>query len=375
MPADQVPANQSRPANSSLGVNDWERWDLLQIPEHSLGATTGGGEGSKGGAATRRELQDQIRMFGGWPWFDRGPDPAGDSFRRRKRVGREEASSERKTGPMDTQAQSTGERGQEANGDARSDRELREANRHLREFLGLLGHELRSPLAAIRNALQLLERQGDDAVTRERVRGMMERQTQSIGRLVEDMLEVSRIEHGRIPLCKQTLDLADVVARAIETVRASVENCGHRLEVSLPPGPVALNADPARLEQVLTNLLNNAAKYMERGGRIWVTAEALGGDVVLRVRDSGIGIDPGMLPHVFDPFWQLERTLDHSQGGLGLGLPLVRKLAEMHGGSASAYSAGLGSGSEFVVRIPAHTGVSGNGSGRGHEQHAGASLT
>jgi signal transduction histidine kinase len=276
---------------------------------------------------------------------------------------------------MDTQAQSTGERGQEANGDARSDRELREANRHLREFLGLLGHELRSPLAAIRNALQLLERQGDDAVTRERVRGMMERQTQSIGRLVEDMLEVSRIEHGRIPLCKQTLDLADVVARAIETVRASVENCGHRLEVSLPPGPVALNADPARLEQVLTNLLNNAAKYMERGGRIWVTAEALGGDVVLRVRDSGIGIDPGMLPHVFDPFWQLERTLDHSQGGLGLGLPLVRKLAEMHGGSASAYSAGLGSGSEFVVRIPAHTGVSGNGSGRGHEQHAGASLT
>jgi signal transduction histidine kinase len=177
---------------------------------------------------------------------------------------------------MDTQAQSTGERGQEANGDARSDRELREANRHLREFLGLLGHELRSPLAAIRNALQLLERQGDDAVTRERVRGMMDRQTQSIGRLVEDMLEVSRIEHGTIPLRRQALDLADVVARAIETVRASVENCGHRLEVSLPPVPVTLNADPARLEQVLTNLLNNAAKYMERGGRIWVTAEALG---------------------------------------------------------------------------------------------------
>jgi signal transduction histidine kinase len=245
----------------------------------------------------------------------------------------------------------------------------------MREFLSLLGHELRSPLAAIRNALQLLEQQGDDAATRERVRGMMERQTQSIGRLVEDMLEVSLIEHGTIPLRKKTLDLAQAVARAIETVRASVENCGHGLEVSLPPVPVALNADPARLEQVLTNLLNNAAKYMTRGGRIWVTAEAQGGDVVLRVRDSGIGIDPGMLPHVFDSFWQLERTVSHSQGGLGLGLPLVRKLAEMHGGSASAYSAGLGRGSEFVVRLPAHTEVSGNGSGRGHEQHAGATLT
>ena len=120
---------------------------------------------------------------------------------------------------------------------------------------------------------------------------------------------------------------------------------------------MALDADPARLEQVLTNLLNNAAKYMEPGGRIWVTAEVQGGDVVLRVRDSGIGIDPEMLPHVFDPFWQVERTLDHSQGGLGIGLALVRKLAEMHGGSASAFSAGLGRGSEFVVHLPARAEV------------------
>jgi len=245
----------------------------------------------------------------------------------------------------------------------------------MREFLGLLGHELRSPLAAIRSALQLLEQRGDDAVTRERVRGMMERQTQSIGRLIEDMLEVSRVEHGTIPLRRQTLDLAAVVARAVETVRASVENCGHQLEVCLPPVPVTLNADPARLGQVLTNLLNNAAKYMERGGRIWVTAAAQGGDVVLRVRDSGVGIDPEMLPHVFDPFWQVKCARGHSPGGLGLGLPLVRKLAEMHGGSASAYSAGSGRGSEFVVRFPAATGASGNGSGRGQEQHTSASLT
>jgi signal transduction histidine kinase len=245
----------------------------------------------------------------------------------------------------------------------------------LRELLGLLGHELRNPLAAIRNALQLLDQRGGDAVTREQVRGMMERQTQSISRLVEDMLEVSRIEHGTVPLRKQTLDLGQAVARAVETVRAAVESCGHQVEVCLRPEPVTLNADPALLEQVLTNLLNNAAKYMERGGRIWVTAEAQGGDVVLRVRDSGIGIDPEMLPHVFDPFWQLERTLDHSRGGLGLGLPLVRKLAELHGGSASAYSAGPGRGSEFVVRLPARAGVSGNGSGRGQEQHTDTSLT
>ncbi len=276
---------------------------------------------------------------------------------------------------MATQAQSTGERGPEASGDARSEPELRQANRFLREFLGVLGHELRTPLAAICNALHLLERQGDDAVTRDSVRSMMERQTQSIGRLVEDMLEVSRIEHGTIALRKQSLDLAQVVARAVETVRGSLESCGHQLEVSLPPAPVALNADPVRLEQVLTNLLNNAAKYTDPGGRVWLAAETQDGDVVLRVRDSGVGIDPEMLPHVFDPFWQLERTLCHSQGGLGLGLPLVRKLAEMHGGSASVYSEGLGCGSEFVVRLPAHTGVSGNGNGLGQEQSTGAPLT
>ncbi len=267
------------------------------------------------------------------------------------------------------------ERGQEENADTRPDRELREANRHMHEFLDLLGHELRSPLAAIRNALRVLEQQGDDAATREWVRGLMERQTQCIGRLVEDMLEVSRIEHGKIQLRKQSLDLAQTVARAVETVRAFVEGCGHQLEVALPPEPVVLDADPARLEQVLTNLLNNAAKYMESGGRIWMTAEVQGGDVVLRVRDSGIGIDPRMLPHVFDPFWQVEHTLDHSKGGLGIGLALVRKLAEMHGGSACAYSAGLGHGSEFVVRLPTLAEVEVNVSCRAQKQHAATFLT
>lgn len=267
------------------------------------------------------------------------------------------------------------ERGQEAAGDARSDRELREANRHLHEFLDLLGHELRSPLAAILYALRVLELQGDDAATREKVRSTVERQTQCIGRLVEDMLEVSRIEHGKIQLCKQPLDLAQTVARAVETVRASIEGHGHQLEVILPAEPVTLDADSRRLEQVLTNLLNNAAKYMEPGGCIWLTAEVQGDEVVLRVRDSGLGIDPKLLPHLFDPYWQVERTLDHSQGGVGIGLALVRKLAEMHGGSASASSPGLGRGSEFVVRLPARPEVVVSVGRCGQEQHTGALLT
>jgi signal transduction histidine kinase len=255
---------------------------------------------------------------------------------------------------MASRVLSQGKQRRKASEDDRSDGELRDANRHMHEFLALLGHELCSPLAAINNALFILGLRGDDAVAREQARSMIERQTQSIDRLVRDLMEVSYIENGKIRLHKQSLDLAQIVTQAVETVRASVEKRGHRLEVSLPSEPVALNADPSRLEQMLTNLLNNAAKYMAPGGRIWLTAEVRGADVVLRVRDSGDGIDSEMLPHVFDPFWQVERTFDHSQGGLGIGLALVRKLAEMHGGSASASSAGLGRGSEFFVHLPVY---------------------
>ena len=209
----------------------------------------------------------------------------------------------------------------------------------MHEFLDYLGHELRSPLGAISYALGVLKQHGDDAATREWVRSLMARQTQCIGRLVQDMVDISHIEQGKIQLRKQPMDLRQTVAQAVDTVRPSVEGRGHQLEVTVPPESLALDADPARLEQVLTNLLNNSVKYMEPGGRIWVTAEALGSDVVMRVRDSGIGIDAEMLPHVFDPYWQLDRTLDHSQGGLGIGLALVRKLADMHGGSVSASTA------------------------------------
>ncbi len=267
------------------------------------------------------------------------------------------------------------QRKQQASEAACSDGELREANRQLHEFLDLLGHELRSPLGAIRNALCVLEIQGDDTAQRDWARGMIDRQTQHIGRLIEDILEVSRIEHGKISLRKQSLDVAQTVARAVEMVRGAVEGRGHQLEISLPADPVPLHADPARVEQVLTNLLNNAAKYMEPGGHIWVTVQVQDDDVVLRVRDSGIGIDPQMLPHVFDPFWQADRTLNLAQGGLGLGLSLVRKLAEMHGGSASAFSPGLGRGSEFVVRLPRQMEVPMSVAGRASDTYPGAFLT
>jgi signal transduction histidine kinase len=246
------------------------------------------------------------------------------------------------------------EQGQDTIVDTWPDRELREVNRRMHDFLAVLAHELRSPVAAIRNALQVFEQWGNDEAMGKNVLGLMERQTECISRLVDDLLEVSRIEQGKIQLRKQRLDLGQSVARAIETVRSSIEKRGHQLEVFLPREPVSVDADPARLEQVLVNLLNNAAKYMELGGRIWLTAEVRGGDVVLRVRDTGIGIDPEMLPHVFDPFWQVKCTHDHSPGGLGIGLALVRELVELHGGSVSASSPGLGRGSEFVVCFPAH---------------------
>ena len=244
-----------------------------------------------------------------------------------------------------------------ASKDARSDHELHDANRRMHNFLALLGHELRNPLDAICNGLRILEQQGHDPSQREWARAMMERQTQAICRLVDGMLDVSRIEHGKIQLRKQPVDLTRAVLRAVETVRASVERLGHQLEVSHPPLPVFLNADSGRLEQVLTNIINNAAKFMEPNGRIWVTLEANERVVLLKVRDSGIGIDPETLPHIFNPFWQVDHTQNRSHGGLGIGLALVRSLVEMHGGRVSAHSAGLGHGSEFVVRLPTDSGM------------------
>ena len=185
------------------------------------------------------------------------------------------------------------------------------------------------------------------------MRDMAERQTQHMTRLLDDLLDVSRISRGRIELRKQTLDLATTINRTVEAVRPLLEERRHKITVSLPARPLQVQADPTRLEQVLMNLLNNAAKYTDPEGHIWITVEPDGPDGVVRIRDNGMGIAPQMLPRIFDLFVQAVRRLDRSQGGIGVGLTLVKRLVELHGGRIEATSAGPGRGSEFVVRLPA----------------------
>jgi PAS domain S-box-containing protein len=245
---------------------------------------------------------------------------------------------------------------------------LRDADRRKDEFLATLAHELRNPLAPIRNALQILKMPRVDAATVERSRGMMERQVHHLVRLVDDLLDVSRVMRGKIELRKERIELAAVVARAVETVQPLVDAQGHELSVCLPPESLPLDADPVRLAQVVGNLLTNAAKYTEAGGRIRLAAEREGGEAVLRVRDNGIGIAPAMLPHIFELFVQVDHATTKAQGGLGIGLTLVKNLVQMHNGSVEARSGGLGRGSEFVVRLPLSVEAmeQGNDQGTGH---------
>jgi PAS domain S-box-containing protein len=217
------------------------------------------------------------------------------------------------------------------------------------EFLAMLGHELRNPLAPILTALQLLKLRGITAGERERA--VIERQVHHLVGLVDDLLDVSRITRGRVELRRQRIELAEVVARAVEIASPLLEQQRHRLDVDVPRGLV-VDGDPGRLAQVVGNLLTNAAKYTESGGDIHVRARARDGVAELTVRDTGIGIDPGMLSRVFDLFAQEGQSLARSQGGLGLGLAIVRGLVELHGGSVTAASAGRGQGAEFTVRLP-----------------------
>ena len=230
--------------------------------------------------------------------------------------------------------------------------ELRDTDRRKDEFLATLAHELRNPLAPIRNSLQILKMPRVDAATIGRTTEMMERQVQHLVRLVDDLLDVSRVMRGKIELRKERVELASVVARAVETVQPLIDAQCHELTVSLPDESLALDADPVRLAQVVGNLLTNAAKYTEPHGRIWLTTHREGDQAVLRVRDTGIGIAPDMLPHVFELFVQVDHAATRSQGGLGIGLTLVQNLVEMHHGSVEAHSPGLGKGSEFGVRLP-----------------------
>jgi signal transduction histidine kinase/ActR/RegA family two-component response regulator len=230
--------------------------------------------------------------------------------------------------------------------------ELAKASRHKDEFLAMLSHELRSPLAPIANAVQLLGLQrGSKSLIQQQACGIIERQLGQLVHLVDDLLEVSRISTGRIHLQREQLDMRAIVERGLETVRLLIEQRRHALAVQLPPSPVWIDGDLARLEQVVVNLLTNAAKYTEEGGHVWLTVDQEGDECVLRVRDTGVGIAPELIPHIFDLFTQADRSLDRSQGGLGIGLALVQQLTELHGGKVEAASV-LGHGSEFVVRLP-----------------------
>lgn len=230
--------------------------------------------------------------------------------------------------------------------------ELAEADRHKNDFLAMLAHELRNPLAPIRNALQIMKMPRAKGAAVQQGRSMMERQVQHLVRLVDDLLDISRIMRGKIELHKEATDLATVVQRAVETAQPSIDAHGHELMVSLPSRPIRIEADIIRLAQVISNLLTNAAKYSDKAGRIWLSAEPEGDFVLLRVRDSGIGIAPDLLTRIFDLFVQGDSSLARSRGGLGIGLTLVKNLVEMHNGSVTAFSCGPGQGSEFIVRLP-----------------------
>jgi PAS domain S-box-containing protein len=234
--------------------------------------------------------------------------------------------------------------------------DLRRADRLKDEFLAMLAHELRNPLAPLRNALHIMKQPSAQEGVIVQCRELAERQVQHMARLLDDLLDVSRVSRGKIELRKERVDLAAVLQGTVEGVRPLIEERGHQFTLALPSQPLWVEGDPARLEQVLTNLLNNAAKYTDPGGQIWLSANRDSDKIVFRVRDTGIGITPDMLPRIFELFVQAKRRVDRSQGGVGIGLTLVRKLVELHGGSIEASSAGLGRGSEFVVRLPALTG-------------------
>ncbi len=234
----------------------------------------------------------------------------------------------------------------------RAEESLRVADRRKDEFLATLAHELRNPLAPVRNAVELLRMQVPSAPGTEWALRVIDRQMQQMTRLIDDLMDVSRISRDKLELKRERVELAEVVRVAMETGRPLIEAAGHEFTVTVPPEPVWLDADPVRLAQCVANLLTNAAKYTDRGGRVWLTAERQGSDAVVTVRDTGIGVPAEHLSRVFDMFAQVERSQDRAQGGLGIGLHLVKRLVAMHGGSVSAHSDGPGKGSEFAIRLP-----------------------
>jgi signal transduction histidine kinase len=237
---------------------------------------------------------------------------------------------------------------------------LAEANQAKDQFLAMLAHELRNPLAPIRIAMQVISSGHALNPDIQKAREVIDRQVSHLTRLLDDLLDVSRITNGKIELRKESVNLATAVANALEASRELIHRRGHSLSVSLPEDLVLVHVDPLRFEQVITNLVNNAARYTPSNGHIRVMAQREGPNAVLRVRDNGVGIPPDLLPRVFDLFTQADRSLARSEGGLGIGLTIVRKLVELHGGTVMVESEGPGRGSEFIVRLP--LGATGEGS-------------
>jgi PAS domain S-box-containing protein len=231
--------------------------------------------------------------------------------------------------------------------------QLAMADRRKDEFLATLAHELRNPLAPMRNALELLRLKYYPDERLNQLHEIFRRQVSHMTHLVDDLLEVSRITQGKLELRKQPLDVANALQDAVDSVRPLMQSASHELTISLPAEPIMLDADPVRISQIVLNLLNNAAKYTPPGGKIQLSACREGGDAIIVVKDSGIGIPAENLVSVFDMFSQLAPAIERAQGGLGIGLALVRGLVELHGGTITARSAGPGQGSEFVVRLPA----------------------
>jgi PAS domain S-box-containing protein len=240
---------------------------------------------------------------------------------------------------------------------------LREADRRKDEFLAMLAHELRNPLSPILTAVEIFRLRDIDDPILVRQRATIERQVTQMKRLLDDLLDVARITRGKVQLCREPVDLGHVLTQAAETSRPMIEERQHNLDVSLPEAPLVVDADPFRLAQVFTNLLNNAAKYTEPGGHIRLTVERRGEEATICVKDSGIGMTPELIGQAFELFAQGDRALDRSAGGLGIGLTLVRDLVEMHGGSVRVHSEGPNRGTEFVVTLP----LSGEGDAPGSE--------
>lgn len=234
----------------------------------------------------------------------------------------------------------------------KSEEALRQADRQKDEFLAMLAHELRNPMAPIRNAVEILRLLGPKEPALVEAQDIVDRQLSHLVRLVDDLLDVSRITRGKVQLKREPIKVAAVIASAIESSRPLLNSRGHRLEVDLPAEPLRVHGDLTRLAQAVGNLLNNAAKYTENGGRVRLTVQQEGTEVAVRVQDTGVGIAAEMLPRLFDLFTQADQTIDRAQGGLGIGLALVRRLVEMHGGRVLAFSPGLGQGSEFVLFLP-----------------------